>query len=67
MFFQDILQDPEIVIVKIAKFLGYTTSRREVEDIKEKIKFSNMKQVMFISYNLNLAQCSRVSTAEFKL
>ena len=44
-YISDILQDPETVIVNIAKFLGYTTSRREVEDIKEKIKFSNMKQV----------------------
>ena len=44
----DILKDPETVIVKIAKFMGYTTNRKEVEDIKEKIEFSNMKRVSSI-------------------
>ena len=31
--------------MNIATFLGYTTDKKEVDDIKEKIKFSNMKQV----------------------
>lgn len=47
--YEGILADPAGEIRKIGEFLGYTLEEAEVEDVREKIKFNNMKQALMKS------------------
>lgn len=47
--YEGILADPCKEISRLAQFLGYTLDQAEVDEIREKIKFDNMKQVLMKS------------------
>lgn len=47
--YEGILADPAAEIKRIGEFLGYTLDNEEVEEVREKIKFNNMKQALMQS------------------